>query len=235
MARGDISNFNPVRYQIRVEGISPLLMHWDNLEFEEKVNAWIKTEDGQRHSRAGDDRTPAWKWLGYLYNDGKHVAMPMDNMMTCLREGGVKVPLPAKMKGSYKQYTQSSILFDEFFAPLEIPNAKGKWAPVAMKDVLGAADSNVYGDHIALASSLGFSLFAKRAKVGQSKHVRVRPRFDRWAFNASFIVSDELLTEGALNTILRRSGLYSGLGDWRPSSKQSSGSFGRFKFELKQA
>ena len=33
----------------------------------------------------------------------------------------------------------------------------------------------------AAAAEHGFMLYVKGAKIGQSKHVRVRPRFDRWS------------------------------------------------------
>ena len=90
------------QYQITLNGLTPLLMHNDNLAFTEKVNAWRKDPANKELSVSGDDRTPPWTWIGYLYHDGKNLGVAADNLMTMLREGGAKV-LTGKGKETYKE------------------------------------------------------------------------------------------------------------------------------------
>lgn len=62
-------------------------------------------------------------------------------------------------------------------------------------------------------------MHVKRARVGISKDIRVRPIFQhlgmRWR---SVSVIDDQITDKALEDILSYAGMYKGLGDWRPSS-----------------
>ena len=99
------------RYQVTITGDTPLLMHSDNLAFGEKIIAWRKEPANKELSQAGDDRSPAWTWISYLYHDGKEIGIPSDNLMTVLREGGAKVL--SKGKESYKKQTQSGIMIDQ--------------------------------------------------------------------------------------------------------------------------
>ena len=78
-----------------------------------------------------------------------------------------------------------------------------------------------------VVKKLGFELFLKRAKIGQSKHVRVRPFFLNWSAVGSILVMDSQITREALTDILEAAGAYKGLGDWRPSSK-TPGPYGTF-------
>ena len=77
------------RYQIILEGETPLLMHRDNIQFSERVRAW--QQENRSLSVAGDDRTPAWSWIGSLYDDGEYVGLNADNVMTMLREAGYEL------------------------------------------------------------------------------------------------------------------------------------------------
>jgi hypothetical protein len=81
--------------------------------------------------------------------------------------------------------------------------------------------------------ALGFSLYLKRARIGQSKHIRVRPRFESWSATGELVVVDDQITEAVLTDILEVAGKYKGLGDWRPSSK-TPGTFGMFNASLRQ-
>jgi hypothetical protein len=86
--------------------------------------------------------------------------------------------------------------------------------------------------HESTAERLGFTLFVKRAKIGKNKHIRVRPRFNRWECGGTVTVLDEMITSAVLNNILTFAGVYCGIGDWRPSSPDKPGSFGQFSVEL---
>lgn len=212
------------RYKITLEGKTPLLMHRDNLAFSEKIRAWAKAPENKAQSVAGDDRTPAWTWIGCLYHDDHNIGMDSDNLMTCLREGGAKV-LTGKGKETYKKQTQSGIALDQFCWTLLVDGQKIPIDPI--RALIGNGD---FAEHIQVAEEMGFELLVKRAKVQRAKHVRVRPMFRRWTLVGSLTVIDPELsgiTREVLETILNWSGAMCGMGDWRPSSP-SSGSFGKF-------
>jgi hypothetical protein len=216
------------QYQLALTGLNPLLMHRDNIAFAEKIEAWRKDPANKELSVRGDDRSPAWTWLSYVYHDTRHFGIDADNLMTMLREGGAKVT--AKGKETYKKQTQSGIMLDQQQFDLLV---NGKQVPVAPFQAL-IGETN-FLKHLEAAEAAGFELSVKRAKVGQAKHVRVRPMFRDWTATGSFTVLDEELsglTEPILKTILAQAGALCGLGDWRPSSPKSSGTFGTFQAEL---
>ncbi len=215
------------RYEIKLTGQTPLLMHQDNVAFSEKVKAWQKDPANKQQSVAGDDRSPAWTWIGYLYHDGKVIGMPSDNLMTMLREGGAKVA--SKGKATYKKQTQAGIMLDQQQFDLLVDGATISVDP--FKKLIGNLD---FGEHLKAAEESGFELNVKRAVVGRAKHVRVRPMFRDWTLCGSLTVLDEEqsgLTYEILETILKQAGSLCGLGDWRPSSG-ASGTFGRFSVEV---
>ena len=212
------------QYQITLEGLSPLLMHNDNLAYTEKIVAWRKDPANKDHGVSGDDRTPPWTWIGYTYHDGRHLGVASDNIMTMLREGGAKV-LTGKGKETYKKQTQSGIMLDQQQFDLLI---NGK--PVSIDDIKPLIGEPDFNNHLDQAEHLGFELLVKRAKIGRAKHIRVRPMFRTWVLFGSITVLDEELTgitKDILQTILNQAGALCGICDWRPSSP-SSGTFGRF-------
>jgi hypothetical protein len=91
-----------------------------------------------------------------------------------------------------------------------------------------------FAEHEEAVAEHDFELLVKRAKIGQSKHVRVRPLFRDWAATCSITVFDEQisgLTKSVLEMIFRQAGALCGLCDWRPSSPKP-GSFGKFTPEI---
>lgn len=215
------------RYEIQMKGETPLLMHADNLAWADVVDKWRKDPANKKGSVAGDDRSPAWRWVGCLYVENDIVVIPSDNLMTVLREGGAKCPT-GRGRGTFKALTQSGILVDQSAWPLLAGGAEVGYG--AIKRLIGNPE---FAEHDQACKSLGFELFVKRAKIGQAKHVRVRPRFDDWACQGTVTVLDESITTEALQNILTFAGAYAGIGDWRPSSKQSPGRFGRFSATVK--
>jgi hypothetical protein len=220
------------RYQITLKGETPLLMHHDNLMWDGVMKKWALDPANKKGSVAGDDRSPAFRWIGYLYRtvDGKAAAIPSDNLMTVLREGGAKCPT-GKGQQTFKAITQSGIIVDQSEWALLDPRT-GKPYSIAGVDAL--IQEAEYEAHEAWAAARGFELFAKRAKVGQAKHVRVRPRFDQWATTGTVTVLEPRITKDTLQNIISFAGAYSGLCDWRPSSPKSPGSFGRFTATLQK-
>jgi len=215
-------------YAVKLTGESPLLMHADDLAWRSELDRWLLDPENKRTSKAGDDRTPAWKWLGYCYHDNKQIGLPSDNLMTVLREGGAKVPT-GKKGATYKRQSQSGLIVNEMLWPLTIGGAAVAWS-----DLASLRDESDYEKHEATAQSLGFELFAKGAKVGQSKHIRVRPRFNQWESSGTITVLDESISEDVLRLILDMAGIYCGLGDWRPSSPSKPGPWGRFKADVRR-
>lgn len=216
-------------YLVTLRGESPLLLHADDLAWRGQLERWTADPENKRTSKAGDDRTPAWKWLGYCYQDGKHVGMASDNIMTTLREGGAKVPVPGKKNQTYKRQSQSGLVVNELLWPITTSQGEVPWSKLS--GLISEAD---YAKHETAAQKLGFELFAKPVKVGMSKHVRVRPRFNEWAIQGTITVFDETITTEVLRLILDMAGTYCGLGDWRPSSPSKPGPWGRFRAELKE-
>jgi len=216
------------QYEVTLSGLNPLILHNDNLIFNESVEAWRKDPANKNLSTKGDDRSPAWTWIGYSYHDGEHFGIPSDNIMTMLREAGAKVPF--KNKETFKKQTQAGIVCDQQQFMLFVG---GRQVPIASIHAL--LGNTKFTDHIKAAEDLGFELFVKRATIGRAKHVRVRPLFRKWVAKGSITVIDEEmsgLTAEIMNTILRVGGSLIGLCDWRPSSPKS-GSYGTFEVSLK--
>lgn len=216
------------RYNVILTGETPLLMHQDNLAWAEVMNKWRLDPANKQHSVAGDDRSPAWRWIGNLYIEGGKVVLPSDNLMTVLREGGKKVQT-GKGTESFKSHTQSGIIVDQSSWAVLVNGKEAPYAPI--KALIGEPD---FEHHLEVVEAMGFELLVKRAKIGNAKHVRVRPRFDNWTVQGTLTVLSEIITMPILESILQIGGAYCGLCDWRPSSPKSPGPFGKFKAEVKE-
>ena len=217
-------------YAVTITGETPLLMHWDNIDWADKLDAWQNDPKNRKASKAGDDRSPAWRWIGSMYHDGEHVGMPSDNLMRAFMEGGAMVPVPGGKSGkTFKAQSQSGMMVNQAYWPLTI---NGRTLPMASVSPLLSTDE--FCQHKDACAALGFSLHVKRAKIGASKHIRVRPRFDHWSFAGTVSVWDEQITERVLGDILRYAGQYKGLGDWRPGGK-TPGSYGMFSATVAKA
>lgn len=215
-------------YKVKIKGTQPLLMHADDIEWADEMDRWKNDKDNKKSSKAGDDRTPAFRWIGALYrNEAGEVIVPTENIMRALMEGGAMVPVPGgRMGKSFKAQSQSGIM----------PRTLGWQLTLGGKSIDGKLIESLlkekdFAVHKATVEKLGFSLFVKRARIGASKHVRVRPRFDTWEAQGELSVTDEQITTSVLEDILEMAGKYKGLGDWRPSSK-TPGTFGMFESKV---
>lgn len=216
------------KFAIRIIGSTPLLLHYDNISWSERMKAWASNPANRDKSLAGDDRTPAYRWAGCLYEDNGILVIPADNIMTVIREGAKRCPL-GRGKGTFKSQSQSGIIVDQAAWPILVDGKTIPFKPI--QKIIGDDDST-FEQNEALAASLGFTLFVKRAKIGMAKHVRVRPRFDTWESNGTVTVLDDQITDTVVGDIFVLAGMYSGLGDWRPSSPKSPGPFGKFNCEI---
>ena len=211
------------KYAITITGNTPLLMHWDNIEWADRLDEWKADPGNKKGSKAGDDRSPAWRWVGSMYHDGEVVGMPSDNLMRCIMEGGAMVPVPGgRGNKTFKAQTQSGMMVDQPYWPLTINDAT-----VPMSGITPLLSEKDFGQHRERCAELGFGLHVKRAKIGASKHIRVRPQFKTWALKGTVSVWDEQITERVLVDVLTYAGQYKGLGDWRPGGR-TPGAFGMF-------
>lgn len=217
-------------YRITLTGVTPLLMHADSIEWADRMEKWKNSPSNKKTSKAGDDRTPAFRWIGYLYrSDAGQVVLPTENIMRAIMEGATSVPVPGGKGGkTFKTQSQSGIIPRDVGWPILI---NGK--PLSFEPLAALMEEPDFEKHQQKAVDLGFSLFLKRAKINNSKHIRVRPRFDTWAASGELVVTDPQITKDVLRDILEIAGSKKGLGDWRPSSK-TPGTFGMFRAGIEE-
>jgi hypothetical protein len=68
--------------------------------------------------------------------------------------------------------------------------------------------------------------YTRPAKIGTSKIMRTRPRFDAWSVEIEIQYLPEIVTRRDVEDALARAGSIKGIGDWRPR-------FGRFSSVVK--
>ncbi len=214
-------------YAVTIHGKTPLIMHAYNVDWADTMTAWKDAPENKTKSKAGDDRSPAFRWLGCLHHDDEHVVIPNDMLASCFMAGGALIPVPAGRSGkTFKAQTQSGMRVGEAVWPLLIHDIPLRYAPFA-----ALHEEANFQSHRDCVAAHGFQLFIKPGKVGQSTHIRVRPRFDHWSARGTVLVWDEQITEEILTQILWYAGTYKGIGDWRPSSKKP-GPYGTFTAEV---
>lgn len=213
-------------YQISIKSITPLLMHMDSVEWSNTMDRWKNDPANKKNSKAGDDRTPAFRWLGNVYNDGKSICISAENIAACLIQSGAMVPVPGGKGGkTFKSQTMSGMQIVDRYVPLRL-GANGAVVPWSSLSAL--MDEPDFEKHCEACKRLGFELFVKRARIGTAKHIRVRPKFDDWQAEIAVDVWDEQITEDVLRTLFEYGGRYKGIGDWRPSSGKP-GPYGMFQ------
>ncbi len=215
-------------YTVQLEGVTPLLMHRDNLEFKAAIEKWQRDPANRDKSVPGDDRSPAWSWIGSLYHDGEAIAVPSDCVMASLMGSGAEVKAP-RGKKSMKAQTQSGMAFSEPFLAFTTNGSRGR---VDMARFAALQQEEDFDQHMAAARAAGFALDIRRARIGTSKHVRVRPVFETWKASGSLNVWDDSLTADVLGTIFYIAGDKYGILEWRPGCRRP-GPFGRFRAAIK--
>ena len=219
--------YSLTKFTLTMRGRSPLLMHQDNLEHQDEMKEWIADPDNKKKSVPGDDRTPGFTWLGALYQENGLVVLMSEMLTKCLINAGAK--LIKKGNTSYKSSIASAVFLDEAAYPLLVGGKE-----VQMKATLDKLKGEMnYVRHCQEVAKHGFKLFAKRSTVGNKKHVRVRPLFKEWACVVTGEVDTDELPKEVFERITEIAGKRVGVGDWRPSSKISPGTYGTFATELK--
>lgn len=212
-----------MRIDFQLTGLTPLLMHNDDVEASDRLERWRKDSNNKGISKAGDDRSPAWTWMTYLYHDGTHLAIPSQNLMVSLRQAGGQMIL--KKQKTFKEISQSGMgIFTEYLefgCPCKVPIKA--IIDTNNDDFLSQSDET---------RKYGFRLFVKRARIGTAKHVRVRPRFDTWTASGTVVTVAQELTFETVSKLFELAGRI-GLCDWRPGCK-TPGPFGMFSATLKK-
>ena len=145
--------------------------------------------------------------------------------MACIRKASASVIM--KKQKTYKEVSQSGMAVMSEYMKFQCgPDYK----QISYADIK-AMENDEYSSQYRDVADFGMRLFMKRAKVGQSKHIRVRPRFDQWRVSGSLLVTAPELTKEVLKTIIGIAGTL-GMCDWRPGCK-TPGSFGMYKAELR--
>jgi len=220
----ELSGISTARFE--AFGSAPLIAHADSIPWADEMESWVKTHKGA--SKPGDDRTPPFRWIGCLcYEDAQtgQVCLSAEMLMKCLMMGAAEVT----MKGAktFKALSQSALVCRDYFIPLLV---NGK--PIQMAEVQAARTIDTFAGQMALAKDLGFELFTRRARVGENKHIRVRPKFNNWSFSTVLMIGDKRITLEVLQQICEIAGRLKGLGDWRPSAPKSPGPFGTFEAKV---
>lgn len=215
-----------MRLHFTLRGETPLLMHQDDVDASDRLQEWRRDPANKGVSVSGDDRSPAWTWQTYCYTDGKRLTIPSANLMVALRQAGAQLIL--KKQKTFKEISQSGMFCaDEF---LEF-RCGPKLEQVAAADI-AAISEMTFTQQADAVRKLGFRLFAKRAKIGTSKHIRVRPRFDQWAVSGDIETIAPELTLEVVRQLFNLAGRV-GLCDWRPGCK-TPGPFGMFSATVEQ-
>jgi hypothetical protein len=214
---------NIQKARFTLTGITPLLMHADNVEAASTLDVWRKDSKNKNMSVKGDDRSPPWTWQTYVYIDDEGlIAMPADNLMVAIRQAGAKMIL--KGQKTFKEITQSGLLIAR--DNLEFINADRQ---IEMADFVANRDAD-FVTHKKMAAVAGFGLDVRRAKVGPAKHVRVRPIFRSWKVSGEIQILADEITLDRLSELFEIAGSV-GLGDWRPGCK-TPGSYGQFEAKV---
>jgi hypothetical protein len=211
-----------------------LLMDRDNLTFTERVTRWVKDPANKDRSQAGDDRSPAWAWLGKLHYDEQTglVSIPQGMLSACLRAAATMIPHPtAKAGKTLKEVSQSGMIPAQSAFPLYVlRGTPPAWSPIDFEELyakLGTEED--FEQHVEVAKLCGFRVDVRRSqpRFGSGRHVRVRPMFGPWRCVCQMQVTDEVLTEALVYQIFALAGRSKGMGNWRPSCGRA-GSYGTF-------
>lgn len=213
-----------MKVSFELVGETPMLMHADDVEAADSLTEWRQDPANKNLSKPGDDRSPAWTWMTYLYTDGSHVALPSENLMVCLRNAGTRMIL--KRNKTFKELSQSGLVIPSEFCDLYVSKKQIAVEPInALRD-------KTFKQQADAVEELGFRLYVKRARVGMTKHVRVRARFDEWTVRGEVEVVAKEITFDHLKQLFDLAGRV-GLCDWRPGCR-TPGPWGMFEAKLRK-
>lgn len=220
------------KYAVELEGTAEMFFHWDDVEWGDEIAKARLQAKKDKTSVAGDDRSPAFTWMGYCYRDDAGlIAIPFMNLSAALLKAGSQIGTGKKQQ-TFKSATQSGMRFVEAFWPLTVKGRQISFSSFSDK-LMAEKDFSV---HKKVAQKNGFTLDVRRATVGATKHVRVRPLFPpRWKASGHVLVSDERITIDVVRELFDYAGRYVGIGDWRPGAPKKPGPYGTFNATVSEA
>jgi hypothetical protein len=215
-------------YKFTITPKTPILMHADDIEAADRLQIWRKDPKNKNKGVKGDDRSPPWTWMTGVYTNGECIAIPRDCLQASLAQGAALVEIPNSKRGkTYKELIHTALSIVEDFLPLFVD---GKTIPkTAIDELIGLT----FAEQAAAVKQLGFSLFVKRARIGTSKHVRVRAKFDNYHCGGTFKVLKDELIEERLRMICAHAG-DKGILDGRPGAPSRPWPFGVYNIELEK-
>lgn len=225
-----------MRYRVTLTGAhAGMLMHADDVAGADALSAYRSAAKGKgkQKSVAGDDRTPPWSYWIYLQHDGERLCLTGLQLSAMLMKGGAEFKMSGRRGRSLKAATQTLIHIADPSWPLMVKRGK-TMKEITVAEIRAIGEDATFDEHISACAKLGFLLDVRRASVGQSKHVRVRPRFDAgWTASGLVnILDDDLISRDTFAGILEYCGDFVGIGDWRPSAPKKPGPHGRFTVEV---
>lgn len=211
------------KFKVKMTGLTPLLMHFDNIEAQDAEHA-----QGKSGGRAGDDRTPPDRWKSYLYLDENEVVMPSQNVLAALLKvgGGISIGGKKTLKAA-----SQGVLFDTVYLPFRTGASLKPVKRADVEDIDGTFD-----EQRAAVQPLGFGIQVAPVRMPTgTRHIRTRPMFSIWTVEGTFTIGDADLTLPRLKELFTVAGIKAGLGDWRPGSPKKPGPYGRFEATVKAA
>lgn len=222
-------------YEFEIRGLTPLLMHADSIEGADIIKEWRDNPQNKGLQRPGDDRSPAWGWMYSLYLDAKQekICMPAVNVTTALMKAGSY--LSAGKGKTLKRSAAAGLMIPDEYLPFQANGKSVSFADLSGNKLPQEVDPRSFEKLKAVAAKHHIMLWSKRAKIGQAKHIRVRPRFESWSVSGRIEILLPEFTADVVKQLFEIAGRRVGLGDWRPDSPKSPGPFGQFETKIKAA
>jgi hypothetical protein len=192
-----VTNMAYETLEVRIVGVSPLLIH--NAQLADPMNRFVRaikeiTAKGRKKTDSDLEALSKLEFLGGLYLGDKGVPAIPGECIEGMIRDGAK-------KSRAGKDAICGIISDGVW-PIEYDGPKDPeklWLDDRFRDYRGV-------------------------KVGSSRVMRMRPRFNSWAITFSVAYQDEVVNRGNLEKWIRDAGQLVGLCDFRPR-------FGRFEVE----
>ena len=189
--------------EFTITGIAPLLMHSDRFSNPIAPETIEHKKLTSKRSKSLEDHRDIARseWMGGLYYDSDiGVYLPTASIRRSLIEG-------ARLHKLGKHISRSVIFLEHKGFPLIY---KGPSDPAKLYETPKFVDT-------------------RSVKVGTSKLMRNRPRFDEWSCSGQFSFNEAMLSLDELKMAYDAAGHFCGIGDYRPSK---DGMFGTYDVEL---
>lgn len=175
---------------VRIEGVSPLLMHSaagvDASHPYKRESREITAKGAKKRTDKDEERLLQLDFLLSLYHDGTRPIIPEECILGMIRDG-------ARRTRQGKE-----VLAGVMVSPSEIPVIyDGPTDPMALFESLAFRD-------------------VRPAGVQKSRVTRCRPRFNKWALEFDLVHDEQIISEQTLRASIDGAGQFVGLCDFRP-------------------